>query len=133
MLFKEVQRLGMKVVFGTGIVEYLEDAGCGTSTARATDGRAFIGDIVVAADGLGTKSHVSILGREVRAVPSSYAIMRGFPAEAIPDSSSARTLLPKADERPRLSAYSGLVITAPCFRVFIDNINTEIKHISLPL
>ncbi|KZL73029.1 FAD-binding domain protein [Colletotrichum tofieldiae] len=86
LLFNQVQRLGIKVEFGTNIIEFSEDANRGTATARAFDGREFTGDLVVAADGLGTKSHTVVLGRPISAVHSGYACLRGsFPTEAVQD------------------------------------------------
>ncbi|KIL86171.1 hypothetical protein FAVG1_10567 [Fusarium avenaceum] len=76
MLYDQCQRLGIKVTFGVSVVDYLENVTEGTATAVADDGRQFTADIVVAADGLGTKSHKIVLGQPVRAIPTGYSIAR---------------------------------------------------------
>ncbi|KFY84702.1 hypothetical protein V500_09074, partial [Pseudogymnoascus sp. VKM F-4518 (FW-2643)] len=76
MLYDQCERLGIKVKFGVNVLSYVENATEGTATAIADDGRQFTADIVVAADGLGTKPHQVVLGRPVRAVSTGYAIAR---------------------------------------------------------
>jgi 2-polyprenyl-6-methoxyphenol hydroxylase-like FAD-dependent oxidoreductase len=74
MLYDQSQRLGIKVTFGVSVVNYLENATEGTATAVVNDGRQLTADIVVAADGLGTKSHQIVLGQPVRAIRTGYSI-----------------------------------------------------------
>ncbi|KAF6802973.1 FAD-binding domain protein [Colletotrichum musicola] len=78
MLYDQCQRLGIPVTFGVNIVDYVEDVEAGTATAVADDGRRFTGDVVVAADGLGTKSHKIVTGEVIRAVPTGFVICRIF-------------------------------------------------------
>ncbi|KZL63573.1 fad binding domain protein [Colletotrichum incanum] len=124
LLFSQVQRLGSKVEFRTNIVEFSEDASRGTATARAFDGREFTGDLVVAADGLGTKSHKVVLGQPISAVHSGYACLRGsFPTETVQNVPSVRALLPKADERPKVLVYTAtkthFILTLTHQRVYV--------------
>ncbi|KAL0944935.1 FAD binding domain protein [Colletotrichum truncatum] len=55
-------RLGISVTFNVNIVDYIENNNERSATVVASDGRRFNADIVVAADGLGTKSHEAVMG-----------------------------------------------------------------------
>ncbi|GKT71531.1 FAD binding domain protein [Colletotrichum tofieldiae] len=106
MLYNQAKRLGIKVEFGINVVEYSEED-IGVATVRSSDGRKFTGDLVVAADGLGTKSHAAILGKPIKAIPSGYACIRGsFPTQAVQNFPAIQAILPKANERPKLLVYT---------------------------
>ncbi|GKT89066.1 hypothetical protein Ct61P_06916 [Colletotrichum tofieldiae] len=62
ILYQQCRRLNIPVTFGVTVVDFEESASQGSGTAIATDGRRFTADIVIAADGLGTKSHKVITG-----------------------------------------------------------------------
>ncbi|KAF4867878.1 FAD-dependent monooxygenase [Colletotrichum siamense] len=103
MLHKQCLRLGIPITFGTNVVEYTENAGA--AFAITDDGRTFTADIVVAADGLGTKSHKAILGESVRALPTGSVVFRSFyrpDPEKNPNLSKHLT-----SSRPDLRLYSG--------------------------
>lgn len=76
MFYDQCIRFGIPVRFGVNIVDYEENAAEKTATAIASDGRRFTGDIVVAADGLGTKSYKAVLGHHMRAMPTGFAVTR---------------------------------------------------------
>ncbi|UQC73509.1 monooxygenase [Colletotrichum lupini] len=66
MLLSQCKRLEISVTYGVDITRYSED-GEGSATAHAEDGRSFTGDVVIAADGIGSKSCSVTLGKPVRA------------------------------------------------------------------
>ncbi|KAH6652633.1 hypothetical protein BKA67DRAFT_691983 [Truncatella angustata] len=75
ILYDQCQRLGIPVRWGVSIKDYEEDSHLQAGIAVSGDER-FSADVVVAADGLGSKSHKLILGENVRAVPTGYTIYR---------------------------------------------------------
>ncbi|ETS76329.1 hypothetical protein PFICI_11716 [Pestalotiopsis fici W106-1] len=76
MLYKQCERLGIKTTFGVNIVDYVESTDAEPATVISENGIEYIGDIVVAADGLGTKSHNVVLGKVSRAYPTGFQIAR---------------------------------------------------------
>ncbi|KXH44086.1 hypothetical protein CSIM01_04390 [Colletotrichum simmondsii] len=78
MFYDQCMRLGIPVKFGVNVVDYIENAAEGTGTAVTADGQRLTADIVVAADGLGTKSHKVVMGEAIRAVPTGFVICRIF-------------------------------------------------------
>ncbi|KAJ5504132.1 hypothetical protein N7463_007006 [Penicillium fimorum] len=78
MFYDQCTRLGIRVTFGANVVDYIEDTVEKTATVITEDGSRFVADIVVAADGLGTKSHMAIVGQPLRAVPTGYVVVRVF-------------------------------------------------------
>ncbi|KAI0842238.1 FAD/NAD(P)-binding domain-containing protein [Hypoxylon sp. FL0890] len=78
MLFHQCKRLGIPVTFGVAVERYEEDIGNGSATAIALDGRRLTADVVIAADGIGTKSHGVILGHPVRALKTGFLVYRAI-------------------------------------------------------
>lgn len=75
-----VEKLGIKIKFDTKVVDYFET----TDQAGVVleDGLTATGDIVVAADGIGTKSWKLVSGTKETPVGSGFALFRAtFPAE----------------------------------------------------
>ena len=81
MLVKQVQDIGINIEFGKRVVDYFEsdsDAG-----VELEDGTRILADIVVAADGIGSKSQ-KLVGGQVRAKSSGRAMWRAvFPVEEL--------------------------------------------------
>lgn len=71
----QLRRLGICVEYGKKVVKYDEDETKGF--VRTEDGHTYYADLVVAADGIGTKSHHHITGHEAPAMSSGYAVFRG--------------------------------------------------------
>ncbi|PSR80348.1 putative monooxygenase [Coniella lustricola] len=70
----QARELGIEISYGKRVVDYFEDdiqAG-----VVLEDGSRASADVVVAADGIGTKSHRLINGHDVRAMPSKHSIFR---------------------------------------------------------
>ncbi|KAI1209088.1 FAD/NAD(P)-binding domain-containing protein [Annulohypoxylon truncatum] len=76
MLHNQCKRLGIPVTFGVAIEKYEEDVNKGNATVVSHDGRQFTADVVIAADGIGTKSHGVTLGYPVRAIKTGYEVYR---------------------------------------------------------
>jgi 2-polyprenyl-6-methoxyphenol hydroxylase-like FAD-dependent oxidoreductase len=92
MLLKQLGRIGIEVEYSRRVVEYYEDVSSNEGGVVLDDGLRIQADLVVAADGLGTKSGMLISGRNVEARSSGYAIFRtAFPVErALVDSEVAQ-------------------------------------------
>jgi 2-polyprenyl-6-methoxyphenol hydroxylase-like FAD-dependent oxidoreductase len=81
MFVKQVERVGVKVQFGKTVVDYYEDSETGKAGIVTKDGEKFEADIVIAADGVGSKSQ-RVVGGQVRAIQSGRAMWRAaFPIE----------------------------------------------------
>ncbi|KAB8201033.1 hypothetical protein BDV34DRAFT_229750 [Aspergillus parasiticus] len=76
MLANQCEKLGIPIMFNVSIVDYEEDTSHGTAIAVSHDGRRFTGEVVIAADGIGTKSHKVVLGDDVKAISTGFAIYR---------------------------------------------------------
>lgn len=82
MLLSQLRRVGIEVEYGLRVVKYYENERAGG--VILSDGQEIEADVVVASDGIGTKSHEVISGHEIRAWSSGWAIARtAYPAEAI--------------------------------------------------
>lgn len=83
MLLEEVARIGIEVEFGRKVVEYFEDEEEGKGGVVLADGGKLAADVVVAADGVGTKSGLLVLGQDGQnAKGSGYSIFRtAYPVE----------------------------------------------------
>lgn len=85
MLTTQCERLGILIKYGSTVVAYSESSQKATITLQSAEGETIAeADIVVATDGVGTKSHGHITGHQVRAESSGYANYRGcIPAELL--------------------------------------------------
>ena len=82
MLLAQLERLGVQTEFNHRVVDYYEDTTVGKGGVVLDNGNKVEADIVVAADGLGTKSYNLVVGRKVAARSSGYAIYRtAYPVE----------------------------------------------------
>ncbi len=78
-LIAQVKRLGIDITFGKRVVDYFEDHKAGVVL---DDGATLTADLVIAADGIGTKSNKLVMGGDSRAYPSGFSIFRtAFPVE----------------------------------------------------
>jgi 2-polyprenyl-6-methoxyphenol hydroxylase-like FAD-dependent oxidoreductase len=82
MLTAQLKKIGIEVEYGHRVVDYYEDVKAGKGGVVLDNGDKIEADLVVAADGVGTKSHKLVTGHQVRARSSGYAIYRtAFPVE----------------------------------------------------
>lgn len=79
MFVSQVEALGVKVQFGKRVIEYWEDDESGKAGVVTDKGERFEADVVIAADGVGSKSQ-KIVGGQVKAISSGRAMWRAaFP------------------------------------------------------
>jgi len=83
MFVNAVEKHGVSVEFNRKIVDYFEDEKTGKAGCVTDDGKSYEADVVIAADGVGSKSQ-KLVGGQVRAKPSGRAMWRAaFPREAL--------------------------------------------------
>ncbi|KAK1759797.1 hypothetical protein QBC47DRAFT_338223 [Echria macrotheca] len=79
MYVRQVERLGINIKFGHKVVDYYEDTELGRAGVVTDKGEKFEADVVIAADGVGSKSQ-KLVGGQVRAMKSGRAMWRAaFP------------------------------------------------------
>lgn len=82
MLSRQAEKVGIYVQYGKRVVEYHEDTNTGKAGVTLDNGEIIEADLVVAADGVGSKSSKVTMGQEVKARPTGFAIYRAaFPVE----------------------------------------------------
>ena len=106
MFVNQVERLGIPLEFNSRVVDYFEDEERGKAGVVTEDGRRYEADVVIAADGVGSKSQ-KIVGGQVRAISSGRAMWRAaFPIEHL-------------DKDPEVKEFFKLVEGEPCVRTFL--------------
>ncbi|KAI1442024.1 hypothetical protein F5Y02DRAFT_410424 [Annulohypoxylon stygium] len=107
MFLNQCKRLGIPVTYGVSIVDY-ED-GNGTGVAISEDGKRYEADVIVAADGIGSKSYKLILGEPVRPVGTGYTVYRAaMTCDELPeDCPLIKQNLEKSGARPEGRLYMG--------------------------
>lgn len=110
MFVRQVERLGINIEFNKRVVDYFEDAEAGKGAAIADDGTRYEADIVIAADGVGSKSQ-KLVGGQVRAQKSGRAMWRAaFPRTAL-------------DKNPEVKEFFGLINgTEPIVRTWLGSV-----------
>ncbi|KAJ0353692.1 hypothetical protein COL154_012026 [Colletotrichum chrysophilum] len=109
MFLGQCKRLGIPVTYNVNITQYSED-GKGTATAHAEDGRTFTGDVVIAADGIGSRSCGVALGKPVRAVSTGYCADRVmYSTDHIKNAPALQKAIAEL-ERPQLRMYTAYVL-----------------------
>jgi 2-polyprenyl-6-methoxyphenol hydroxylase-like FAD-dependent oxidoreductase len=79
MFVEQVARVGIEVEFNQKVVEYYENSQAGKGGVITADGTKYEADLVIAADGVGSKSQ-ALVGGQVRAISSGRAMWRAaFP------------------------------------------------------
>jgi 2-polyprenyl-6-methoxyphenol hydroxylase-like FAD-dependent oxidoreductase len=107
MFVRQVERLGIKIAFNQRVLDYFEDLEAGKGGAITEDGTRHEADIVIAADGVGSKSQ-KLVGGQVRAQKSGRAMWRAaFPRKEL-------------DKNPEVKEFFGLVNgTDPIVRTWL--------------
>ncbi|KAK0744436.1 hypothetical protein B0T21DRAFT_280908 [Apiosordaria backusii] len=83
MYVHQVRKLGVKIQFGKRVVDYWEDEARGKAGVVTDKDERYEADVVIAADGVGSKSQ-KLVGGQVRAMKSGRAMWRAaFPKHHI--------------------------------------------------
>jgi 2-polyprenyl-6-methoxyphenol hydroxylase-like FAD-dependent oxidoreductase len=81
MFVHQVEKLGVQIQFGKRVIDYHEDGPLQKAIVITDQGERFEADVVIAADGVGSKSQ-RLVGGQVRARSSGRAMWRAaFPSE----------------------------------------------------
>ncbi|EPE37104.1 FAD/NAD(P)-binding protein [Glarea lozoyensis ATCC 20868] len=130
MFVKQVERIGIKVQFGKNVVDYYEDEETGKAGITTKDGEKFEADIVIAADGVGSKSQ-RVVGGQVRAIQSGRAMWRAaFPIENLDQDEEVKKTFCMIDgSKPIVRTFLApdayaLCLTRPDLMIWIMNHNT---------
>lgn len=108
----QARRLGITVHYGKNVLEYGEDETKGFVTTSAGD--RYSADLIVAADGVGTKSHEHITGATPLPSSSGYAVYRAvIPIERLHGISQASKDKMFCEPRPEFRLYLGYVLASP--------------------
>ncbi|KAF2203821.1 FAD/NAD(P)-binding domain-containing protein [Delitschia confertaspora ATCC 74209] len=83
MFVRQVEKEGIKIEFNSRVLDYFEDETTGKGGCVTADGRRYEADVVIAADGVGSKSQ-KLVGGAVRAMSSGRAMWRAaFPVKEL--------------------------------------------------
>lgn len=100
----QVRRLEIHIEYGKTVVSYDEDETKGF--VRTDGGDTYYADVVVAADGVGTRSHEHVTGRRLRPSSSGYAAFRGMiPSKCLDGVSPDARRLYLSGKRPEFRIY----------------------------
>lgn len=108
MFLRQVERLGIPIEYCRRVVEYLEEAEKGVVVTD--DGQRYEADLVIAADGVGSKSQ-KLVGGQVRAQSSGKAMWRAaFPKQHIEGNPEVKAFFDLVDGKdPIVRTFLGQV------------------------
>lgn len=124
-LLAQVLELGIEVTFGAKVVDYFEDMDGGKAGVVLENGGRMEADVVIAADGIGTKSNKLVNpGDDERAYSSGISIFRtAFPVELALADPEVRDRWPLLEGNvPCLEIWGGCVLTP---RFSLSSIRTK--------
>ncbi|CAH0004297.1 unnamed protein product [Clonostachys byssicola] len=109
MLTRQCERLGITIEYSKEAIQYYEEDNVAFVVLKTKLGEVTeAADVIVAADGVGTRSHGCVSGDSVRAVSSGYCVYRGV----IPD-----TALQQVETSTKARFLS---LDQPDFRVYLE-------------
>lgn len=127
MFVKQVEKLGVNVEFGRRVVDYFEEADRNKAGVICDDGQKYEADVVIAADGVGSKSQ-KLVGGQVRARSSGRAMWRAaFPIENLDKDPEVKEFFHMIDgKHPIVRTWLGpstyaLTLTRPETMIWIMN------------
>ncbi|KAE8452056.1 hypothetical protein EG329_002221 [Mollisiaceae sp. DMI_Dod_QoI] len=127
MFVNQVTRVGIKVEFNQRVVDYYEDIETGKGGVVTEDGTKYEADLVIAADGVGSKSQ-KLVGGQVRAISSGRAMWRAaFPIEHLDANLKMKEFFSMVNgEDPIVRTWLGpgtyaLTLTRPDLMIWIMN------------
>lgn len=114
MLLEQLHHIGVEVEYGCEVHKYFEEAGHNRAGVFLRDGSQVSGDLVVAADGLRSKSWPLIAGKEVPARSSGDALFRvAYPVEfTLADPEVAENFQLLGDGRSTIQLWRGAGVQA---------------------
>lgn len=133
MFVRQVEKLGVKIDFGCRVVDYFEDEATGKGGCVTDSGKRFTADVVIAADGVGSKSQ-KLVGGQVRARSSGRAMWRAaFPIEHLDKDPKVKEhfkMVGPNNDEPIVRTYLGpgtyaLTLTRPGTMIWILNHNVS--------
>lgn len=82
MLSEQAERAGMTIEYGKRVKSYFESVETNKAGVTLDDGEIIEADVVIAGDGVGSKSSQVTMGREVQARSTGFSVYRAaFPVE----------------------------------------------------
>ncbi|KAI0128691.1 hypothetical protein BJ170DRAFT_707047 [Xylariales sp. AK1849] len=129
MFVNQVEKLGIQIEFGKRVVDYYEDEKLRKAGVVTDQGERFEADVVIAADGVGSKSQ-KLVGGQVRAMSSGRAMWRAaFPRKYIeknPEVAEFFKLVGENGDEPIIRTWLGpgtyaLTLSRPDTMIWIMN------------
>jgi len=129
MFVRQVEKLGVKIDFNSHVVDYFEDEARGKAGVKTKEGKTYEADMVIAADGVGSKSQ-KLVGGQVRAKSSGRAMWRAaFPIEHLdknPEVKEHYKMVGENNDEPMVRTYLApgayaLTLTRPDTMIWILN------------
>ncbi|KAI1170147.1 hypothetical protein F4777DRAFT_595441 [Nemania sp. FL0916] len=130
MFVRQVKKLGVDIQFGKKVVDYREDTSREKAIAITDQGEQFEADVVIAADGVGSKSQ-KLVGGEVRARSSGRAMWRAaFDSEHLEKNQEVKKFFGQMygenNDEPVIRSFLGpgtyaLALTRPGTLIWIMN------------
>ncbi|KAK3693148.1 hypothetical protein B0T22DRAFT_525629 [Podospora appendiculata] len=130
MYVNQVRRLGVKIQFGKRVVDYYEDEQAGKAGVVTEKDERFEADVVIAADGVGSKSQ-KLVGGQVRAMKSGRAMWRAaFPIEHLDENPEVKEFFKmqkgESGDEPIIRTWLGpgtyaMTLTRPDTMIWIMN------------
>lgn len=108
MLHHQLERFGIKVLYDKKVVLYWESEEKGKGCVMTDQGERFEADIVLAADGLHSKSSEVVLGGQGGGKPSGQSLFRcAVPFEKVVHDPLVKEYLGLDDGKPMMRAFIG--------------------------
>ena len=113
MFVRQLEELGIDVEYERRVIDYQEDEKTGKAVAITDDGHRYEADVIIAADGVGSKSQ-RLVGGQVRAQSSGRAMWRAaFPKTDLDQNPEVKDFFrmvgPNSDE-PIVRTFLGWVL-----------------------
>ena len=134
MLIKQVERLSVPIEFNCRVIDYAEHEDKQRAVCIADDGQRYEADVIIAADGVGSKSQ-RLVGGEVRARSSGRAMWRAaFPVENLdknPEVKDFYRMVGPDGDKPIVRVYLGpgtyaLALRRPETMIYVINHDVSI-------
>ena len=111
MLITQLRRIGLEVEYDKYAIDYYEDQDSGKGGVVLSNAERLEADVVVAADGVGTKSHKLVNGKEINAYPSGLSVFRtAYPvAKALADPELEKRFPEAVNGHPVWETWAGYV------------------------